>query len=145
MTESCLFCEIASKQQTAHIVYEDDDLIAFVDKAPIRRGHLQILPKIHYAYFDDLPPDLAGRIVVLGQSLARCLKQIYKVQRVGFVFTGNDIQHAHAHVIPLHHPTDITSRRYISEDQVTFVDRPELTDREMSDIASDVAKALVLL
>jgi histidine triad (HIT) family protein len=32
---------------------------------------------------------------------------------VAFLFTGGDIAHAHAHVVPMHENTDITSARYI--------------------------------
>lgn len=116
--------------------------MVFVDNAPIRRGHLQIIPKEHFVYFDDLPPPLAGKIVNLGQNLAKRLKKLYNVERVGFAFTGNDVQHAHAHIVPLHDRTDITSRQYIAEEKLTFVGRPRATDKEMATIAAEIKDAL---
>ena len=40
------------------------------------------------------------------------MKAVYNVNRVAFLFTGGDVPHAHAHVIPMHEKTDITSARY---------------------------------
>jgi hypothetical protein len=46
------------------------------------------------------------------------MKALYGVPRVAFLFTGGD--HAHAHVVPMHEKTDITSQRYIAEEKLTF-------------------------
>jgi histidine triad (HIT) family protein len=109
----CLFCRIASKEQDAVILYEDARLLAFLDIGPIREGHTQIIPKDHYDTFEALPPGLAASILALGQQLGRRMKEVFAVERVGFLFTGGDVPHAHAHVVPLHEKTDITSARYI--------------------------------
>ena len=142
MKQPCEFCAIATRQWDSHVVYEDEEILVFVDNAPIRRGHLQIIPKEHFDYFDDLPPALAGRILELGQKLAKCMKQIYKVERVGFAFTGNDVKHAHAHVVPLHDRTDITSRRYIAEEKLTFVGRPRASREAMAEVAAEIIGGL---
>jgi diadenosine tetraphosphate (Ap4A) HIT family hydrolase len=68
--------------------------MAFLDIAPIRPGHTHIIPKQHFDTFDVLPSELAGRIMVLGQIIARKLKSVYRVSRVAFVFTGGDVAHA---------------------------------------------------
>jgi len=111
--DDCVFCGIVEGTVDAVVLYEDDDIIAFLDIAPIRPGHSHIIPKQHFETFDVLPAELAGRIIALGQALARKLKSIYHVDRVAFVFTGGDIAHAHAHVVPMVEKTDITSARYI--------------------------------
>ncbi len=109
----CVFCGIAAGVVNSVILYEDDEIVAFLDIAPIRPGHSHIIPKKHFATFEVMPPVLAGRIIHLGQNLAKRLKVVYGVERVAFVFTGGDIPHAHAHVIPMVEKTDITSARYI--------------------------------
>ncbi|WP_425049813.1 HIT family protein [Psychromarinibacter sp. S121] len=139
---TCLFCGIACGDVPAAIVYEDDELVAFLDTMPIRRGHVQIIPRAHYPYFDDLPGDLAGRMLVLGQRLARAMKQVYGVQRVGFAFTGGDVDHAHAHVVPLHEKTDLTSRRYIAEERLTFTELPALTPDEAAAVVAELKHVL---
>jgi hypothetical protein len=67
----CLFCEMAMGRIRPNVVFENDRLMAFLDIGPIRRGHLQIVPRKHFAYFDDLPGDLASEVMALGQKIAR--------------------------------------------------------------------------
>jgi histidine triad (HIT) family protein len=109
---TCLFCRIAAGELDAVMLYEDSEVVAFLDIAPIRPGHTQIVPRQHFATFEELPAPLAARILHLGQRLAQRLKTVYGVERVAFLFTGGDVPHAHAHVVPMHEKTDITSARY---------------------------------
>ena len=110
----CIFCRIARKEIPSVAVHEDGELIAILDIAPIRPAHTVILPKAHYATFEVLPSPLAASILGLGQQLARRMKELYRVERVAFFFTGTDVAHAHAHVVPLHEKMDVTSARYIA-------------------------------
>jgi histidine triad (HIT) family protein len=110
--EDCIFCRIARGDAHAHVVHEDDKVVAFLDNGPIRPGHTQIITREHVSYFEDLSPEAAAHILCLGQRLAKAMKQVYGVPRVGFAFTGGDVAHVHAHVIPLVEKGDITSQRY---------------------------------
>jgi len=108
----CIFCEIASGKAQAQFVHQTARCAVFLDTAPVCEGHVQIIPRGHYVCFDDMPTDLACEIMSLGQRVARALKAQYRVNRVGFVYSGNDVAHAHAHVLPLFANDDITSARY---------------------------------
>jgi histidine triad (HIT) family protein len=132
----CVFCRIASGEDRWEIIYEDDQVIALMDICPIRLGHAQIIPREHFAYFEDLPDAIASRIIHLGQRLSRAMKALYGVPRVAFLFTGGDHAHAHAHVVPMHEKTDITSRRYIAEETLTFRDMARAPSEELAAIAA---------
>lgn len=110
----CIFCKIAAGTASAQILHRSDRCLVFFDTAPIREGHVQIIPRAHYTCFDDMPAALAAEIMMLGQRIAKALKAHYGVSRVGFVYSGNDVAHAHAHVVPLLHHDDITSARYFA-------------------------------
>lgn len=138
----CLFCNIGRGRIGPSIVFENDRLLAFLDISPIRRGHVQIIPRAHFGYFEDLPEELAGEIVILGQRIARAQKRLYGVDRVGFLFTGSDISHAHAHVVPMVEKTDITSRRYIKEEDLTFVAIPRVSAEELANVAKELVEAM---
>lgn len=102
-------------------IHEDGDVIAFLDIAPMRPGHTVIVPRSHVETYEQLPAALAGHILALGQQLGRRMKQLYKVERVAFFFTGTDIAHAHAHVVPIHEKMDVTSARYlVSKEKVSW-------------------------
>jgi histidine triad (HIT) family protein len=134
----CLFCAIALKQLTSTIVFEDDLIVAFLDVHPIRPGHTQIIPREHVDYFEQLPATTASRIVHVGQRLSATMKELFKVPRVAFLFTGGDVRHAHAHVVPMHEKTDITSRLYIAETHLTFRSTPRLSSSELEEVATSL-------
>jgi histidine triad (HIT) family protein len=102
-------------------IHEDGEVIAFLDIAPMRPGHTVIVPRSHVETFEQLAAPIANRILAVGQQLARRMKELYKVERVAFFFTGTDVAHAHAHVVPMHEKMDITSARYlVAKEQVSW-------------------------
>ena len=125
--EDCLFCGIAASQIEAALLWEDDDVVAFLDPNPIREGHALIIPRLHAEDFAELPASIAARIQEVGQRLARRMKTLYRVERVAFLYTGSDVPHAHAHVVPMHEKTDITSARYIVHPDEVVYDSSHLT------------------
>jgi histidine triad (HIT) family protein len=139
---NCLFCKIGSGKIPSYKVYEDDDLLAFLDIAPIRDGHVLIIPKSHHDYFDDLPEELAAKIIVLAQKMAKVQKRLYGVKRVGIMFTGVDVEHAHCHVVPMVKASDITSRQYITNDDLEFAPRPHADAEELSVISKQIQAGL---
>ena len=140
--EATPFCRIARSEIAAHEVFRNDKLVAFLDRGPIRPGHVQIIPVDHYDYFDTLPKEIAQEIIVLGQRIARCQKTLFSVERVAFLFTGGDISHAHCHLVPMVEKTDITSQRYIKESNLTFQSLPRLRDAEQKAIAAQLTEEL---
>jgi histidine triad (HIT) family protein len=142
MADDCWICRIAQGSAVAHVVREDDRLLAFLDRGPIRAGHTQIVSKQHFPYFDEAPAEIISSIVLLGQKLAVAMKRIYHVPRVAFLFTGGDIAHVHAHVLPMWEKTDITSRRYILEEQLTFRSLPCQPENELIATAAELRQAL---
>ena len=139
---SCLFCQIAVGDVGTHIVFEDAEILAFLDTRPIRPGHIQIVPRRHFDYFEELPADIAHQVMTLGQRIAKVQKRLYGVTQVAFLFSGGDIAHAHAHLVPMHEKTDITSRQYIKESPLTFEPRPLAATEELEGIAAELRRAL---
>lgn len=92
------------------------------------------MPRTHIETFELMPPELARRVITAGQELARRQKEVYGVDRVAFVFTGGDVPHVHAHVIPMYAKTDVTSARYLiaSEEPLWSADhlRTSIEDRQ---------------
>ena len=140
----CLFCRIVSGELPAEVIFEDELVVAIADIYPIRAGHTQIVSRQHVPYFEDLPDATASRIIHVGQRLSRAMKSLYGVPRIAFALTGGDHAHAHAHVVPMHENTDITSRRYIVEERLTFRSMPRVTAEELASNAAALRAALGL-
>jgi histidine triad (HIT) family protein len=67
------------------------------------------------------------------------MKEVYGVERVAFLFTGGDVAHVHAHVVPMHHKTDVTSARYIvSPDDIRWGSDHLLVDQDALRAVRDV-------
>lgn len=138
----CLFCRIVSGELPGAVIFEDDLVLAIADICPIRTGHTQVLSRRHVPYFEDLPEATASRIIHVGQRLSRAIKTLYGVERVAFALTGGDHAHVHAHVVPMHDKTDITSRRYIAEQKLTFRSMPRASEEELASCATALRAAL---
>lgn len=140
MTQDCLFCRIARGDLPAHVIHQDDEVMAFLDLHPIRPGHALVIPKQHHVWFEDLPPPLAARVMAVSQTLARRMKRVHGVERVAMFFTGIHVPHAHAHVVPMHEIHDVTSQAYLAEGLSGFSAPPRLPDDRMAAIARDLAR-----
>ena len=139
---ACTFCEIARGAADAYVICRDELVIAFLDLHPIRPAHVLVVSVEHHAYFEDLPAATSARVMHVGQLLAGIMKRTYGVPRVAFVFTGDQIAHAHAHVVPMVDDTDVTSRRYIVEAHVTFAPAPAARAADLAATAARLRAAL---
>lgn len=102
--------------------------MAFMDIRPVRAGQTLIVPKEHVDHFSDLPDDLATHVFLFGQRMAAALRGALAPARVGMIVHGFGVPHAHLIVLPMDHPTDITSARfsYVEDGEVKF--RPDAID-----------------
>jgi histidine triad (HIT) family protein len=102
----CVFCNIVARKIPAHVVYEDDEIIAFLDIRPINPGHTLVIPKAHVASLNDLEPVLAGRqFQVAGQIAAALRKSGLRCEGINVWLADGkaafqEIPHIHIHVIP---------------------------------------------
>ena len=105
MPTDCLFCRIVTGEIPATKVYEDDEVVAFLDIYPINPGHVLIVPRAHHATLAELPDALAmaaARVVprltraILAATVAPGLHLIVN----NGVVAGQTIHHVHWHLIP---------------------------------------------
>jgi histidine triad (HIT) family protein len=99
----CLFCAIASGAESANLVLEDDEFVAFLDKRPLFPGHSLLIPRAHHETLADLPEDLVGPLFARARLLSRAIPEA--VGKPGsFVALNNvvsqSVPHLHVHVVP---------------------------------------------
>ena len=105
MSENCIFCKIARKETEASIVYEDADVMAFMNIRPANEGHTLIIPKQHYVDIFDIPEKLLEANHKVTKKIAVAVKKATKADGVSIVqqngaAAGQEIFHLHVHVIP---------------------------------------------
>jgi histidine triad (HIT) family protein len=99
----CVFCEIAAGAVRAQMVYEDADLIAFLDNHPLFPGHVLLCPREHYETLLELPARLTGPMFAKTQSLAKAIENAVDAEGT-FIAINNRVSqtvpHLHIHVVP---------------------------------------------
>ena len=138
----CIFCKIVAHELPSHVVFEDEQVLAFLDIHPVRTGHTLIIPKTHYSYFEEMPAELMAHIATLAQRLARLMMTLYQPMRVGMIISGTDVPHMHAHVAPMHAKHDVTSARYITSPNPTFALPPRAAAADLTREAAHIRAAL---
>lgn len=96
--ENCIFCKIINKEIPAHIVYEDNNFLAFLDINPHSPGHVQVIPKQHYRWVWDVPN--AGEYFEVAKKVALAQKKAFDQELVLSKIMGTEIPHAHIWVFP---------------------------------------------
>ncbi len=118
----CLFCNIISKKQDAHVIFEDDTHIAIMDKYPIQKGHSLVMPKDHHEKVVDMSDDAVGKLFSKVPAIARGI--IAATGADGFNIGQNNgrsanqiIPHVHVHIIPRYNKVgNLWTRRMITND-----------------------------
>ena len=101
----CIFCKIAAGGIPAHKVYEDEQVVAFLDIAHFTKGHTLIVPKSHYIDLLDTPDELVAKIAVLAKDLAANYKPTlaadgFNIKQNSGSVAGQEVMHYHVHLIP---------------------------------------------
>ena len=99
----CTFCDIAAGKTEAHVVLEDDTLLAFLDHRPLFPGHTLLVPRQHFETLTDLPAVLVDPLFGAARLLARVVEETLEAQG-SFVALNNrvsqSVPHLHVHVVP---------------------------------------------
>ena len=99
----CVFCSIVAGDLDAHVVAEDDETLAFLDRRPLFAGHTLVVPKVHHETLADLPADLLVPVFGRAQQLAAVMEDALGAAG-SFVAVNNRISqsvpHLHVHVVP---------------------------------------------
>lgn len=101
----CTFCRIVARREPAHIVYEDEVTLAFLDHLPIQEGHTLVVPKKHARDAWDIEPEQAEAVMRTALKIARALKKAYDCDGTNIfqstgAAAGQSVFHFHMHVVP---------------------------------------------
>ena len=110
----CIFCRILKGEIPSTKVYEDDLVYAFLDIAPINKGHTLVIPKNHSENLYTMPEADLVACAKVCQKIASVMKKAVNAEGVNLGMNnekpaGQLVPHAHFHVIPrfasdgLHH------------------------------------------
>jgi histidine triad (HIT) family protein len=101
----CPFCGIASGKIPASIVYEDANVVAFMDLNPARAGHTLVAPREHWENIYEVPEELLAELAAAVKRVCVAVKKTVdadgiKVIQLNGGAAGQVVMHLHVHVIP---------------------------------------------
>lgn len=105
MNPSCIFCKIVSREIPAHIIYEGESFLAFLDIRPISPGHALVIPKKHFRWVWDIPmngnemPNLVRFFEVAGK-IAAAQRKAFEQEMILSKIVGEEVHHAHMWLYP---------------------------------------------
>jgi histidine triad (HIT) family protein len=102
MPKECVFCAVVAGSEH-HAVYRDDSVVAFLDHAPVAKGHTLVVPTTHYETLDDLPDELLVPLFSVVRRVSVALQSTLGAE--GSLTLSNtrisqSVPHVHVHVVP---------------------------------------------
>ena len=124
-----IFTRIANGEIPSYKVAENEDFYAFLDIAPMAKGHTLVIPKnVEDDYIFNLDNETYMGLCAFAKKVAQALKAAVPCQRVGVAVLGMEVPHTHIHLVPLHTEGDMDFRKK----------KLELSGEEFSEIAAAI-------
>lgn len=100
----CIFCKIINGEIPSYKIYEDDDVLAFLDITQGTKGHTLIVPKTHFKNIFDSDEESIEKIFKVVPKIAKALKTTFNPIGLNII-SNNDqplqsVNHFHVHLIP---------------------------------------------
>ena len=119
---SCIFCDILEGKRNAHVLYEDESHVAFLDKYPIDVGHSLVIPKEHHERITEMSAQNVGNLFSIVPKIAKAIldatgADAFSIGQNNGRAAKQIIPHVHIHIIPRYNSKGtIWTKREISND-----------------------------
>ena len=126
-----IFTKIIQGEIPAYKIAENDKFIAFLDILPVAKGHCLVVPKEEVDYIFDLTDIDLQEMNLFAKEVARKLKAAIPCKRIGVSVIGLEVPHAHMHLIPINHISDMNFEK----------ERLKFTPEEYQELVNEISKA----
>lgn len=123
-----IFSKIAAGEIPSYKCAENEEFYAFLDIAPLAKGHTLVIPRREVDYIFDMEDDEIARYQVFAKKVAKALKLAFPCKKVAEVVLGLEVPHAHIHLIPMQSEADVDFRK----------EKLQLEAAEMQEIAAKI-------
>ena len=103
--DDCIFCKIAAGEIPCSKVFEDDDALAFMDIAPLTKGHVLVIPKNHFGNILEIDEETYGRLFSVICRIAKAVgaginPDGMNVLQLNGKAANQVVPHLHIHIVP---------------------------------------------
>lgn len=107
-----IFTRIAAGEIPSYKVAENEDFYAFLDIAPLAKGHTLVIPRhVEDDYIFHLDEQTYAGLTAFARKVAIALKAAVPCKRVGVAVLGMEVPHTHIHLVPLQSEADLDFRK----------------------------------
>ena len=96
-----LFTRIINGELPGRFVWRNDRVVAFLTIAPLKPGHVLVVPIEEVDHWIDLEPDLLAHLMEVSQVIGRAVDRAFAPEKVGMMIAGLEVPHVHVHVVPM--------------------------------------------
>jgi histidine triad (HIT) family protein len=129
-----IFTKIANGEIPSYKVAENEDFYAFLDIAPLAKGHTLVIPKkVEDDYIFNLESETYMGLCAFAREVAKALEAAVPCKRVGVAVLGMEVPHTHIHLVPMQSEADMDFRKA----------KLELSPEEFKEIASSIYQEYV--
>lgn len=105
MREKDVFCKIIDGEIPCYKLYEDEDVLAFLDISQVTKGHALVVSKKHYDNFLTTPQEEMHKVMDVAQRIGQVEIKLLGALGVNILTNcysaaGQSVMHFHVHVIP---------------------------------------------
>lgn len=128
--ENNVFAKILRGEIPAHTVFEDDDVLVFMDVMPQGPGHTLVVPKAASRNLLDADGAVLAKLLPTVQKVARAVKDAFAADGISiFQYNepagGQSVFHLHIHVVPRHEGVPLTPHSGRMEDPAVLAANAE--------------------
>jgi histidine triad (HIT) family protein len=102
-----IFTKIVNGEIPCYKIAEDENHLAFLDVNPLVQGHTLVIPKKETDYIFDIDSEEYKNLWAFAQKVAKAVGKGVPCKRVGVAVIGLEVPHAHIHLIPMNHVSDM--------------------------------------
>ncbi|SHM47230.1 HIT family protein [Gracilibacillus kekensis] len=124
----CIFCKIIDGEIPSAKVYEDEDVLAFLDISQVTKGHTLVIPKHHTKNIYETNDEIASTLFARVPRIANALKETFQPAGINILnnngeAAGQSVFHLHIHLIPRYDEQDGFDAKWEThEDKYNLVD-----------------------
>lgn len=122
-----IFTRIVNGEIPCHKIAENDDFLAFLDIAPVMKGHTLVIPKKEVDYIFDLDDELYLGLHAFAKRVAMAIEKVVHCERIGQTVLGLEVPHAHIHLVPL-----------LNMQFIDFNKRKEMSQEAFQELAAQI-------
>lgn len=104
--EDSVFTKIIKGEIPCHKIHEDENTLAFLDINPAQPGHTLVIPKKQVEFVWDLEDEDYHSLMSACKKVARQIREQLSVKYVGVKVIGEEVPHAHVHLIPFNQASE---------------------------------------